>query len=192
MFCSIRYHRRMALGMDYGRQDCSLARALEVMGERWSLLIVRDAFYGVTRFNDFLCHLEIPRAVLTTRLRRLVAADVFERRPYQLCPTRYDYVLTRSGRQLWLPVYGLAQWGLKHASDGAARILFSHATCGTRLDAIGACPACCRSVAPEDVLMSPGPGAADVRHDPVSVALREPHRLLTPLELRAGAPAPAA
>lgn len=182
----------MALGTDYRRQDCSLARALEVMGERWSLLIVRDAFYGVTRFNDFFSHLEIPRAVLTTRLRCLVAAEVFQRRPYQLGPTRYDYVLTGSGRQLWLPVYGLAQWGLTHASDGAARILFTHAACGTRLDAIGACLACCHSVAPEDVVMSPGPGAADVRQDPVSVALREPHRLLTPLDLRSGAPAPPA
>lgn len=182
----------MALGTDYGRQDCSLARALEVMGERWSLLIVRDAFYGVTRFNDFLSHLAIPRAVLTTRLRSLVAADVFQRQPYQLGPTRYDYLLTRPGRQLWLPVYGLAQWGLNHASDGTARILFTHAECGARLDAIGGCPACRRPVAPEDVLMSPGPGAADVRQDPVSVALREPHRLLTPLEIRPGTPAPAA
>lgn len=76
----------MALGTDYAQQDCSLARALEVVGERWSMLIVRDAFYGVSRFNDFLAHLDIPRAVLTARLRTLVEAGVLYKEPYQDSP----------------------------------------------------------------------------------------------------------
>src|ERR1700690_1478964 len=69
------------LGKDYQRQDCSLARALEVVGERWTLLIVRDAFYGVRRFNDFQAHLDIPKAVLSDRLNGLVEDGILERRP---------------------------------------------------------------------------------------------------------------
>ncbi len=105
----------MALGTDYAHQDCTLARALEVVGERWSLLLVRDAFYGVRRFNDFLVHLDIPRAVLTARLAALTEAGVLRKEAYQQSPPRYDYVLTDAGLELWPVVHGLAQWG------GAAR-----------------------------------------------------------------------
>ncbi|MEU6734435.1 winged helix-turn-helix transcriptional regulator [Streptomyces physcomitrii] len=170
----------MALGTDYAQQDCSLARALEVVGERWSLLIVRDAFYGVRRFNDFLAHLDIPRAVLTSRLRSLVAAGVLRKETYQSSPTRYGYVLTETGRELWLPLYGLAQWGERHVSERGARTLFSHADCGTRLDRHGSCPQCLRPVPPEDVMMRPGT-PDQPREDPVSRALGGPHRLLTPI-----------
>lgn len=173
----------MALGTDYAQQDCSLARALEVVGERWSMLIVRDAFYGVRRFNDFLAHLDIPRAVLTGRLRSLVAAGVLDKEPYQQSPVRYGYGLTSAGRELWLPIYALARWGERHASDGGARTVFSHATCGSRLDIVGSCPTCGVLVAPEDVMMRPGPGAVtELRQDPVSRALSRPHRLLAPIE----------
>lgn len=176
----------MALGTDYAQQDCSLARALEVVGERWSLLIVRDAFYGVCRFNDFLAHLDIPRAVLTTRLQSLVAADVLRKEAYRPSPgrPRYSYVLTEAGRELWLPVYVLAQWGGRYASEGGGRMIFSHAICGTRLDRLGHCPACCQPIPPEKVMMHPGPGAIPgLRQDPVSKALVRPHRLLTPIEV---------
>ncbi|MFF1906117.1 winged helix-turn-helix transcriptional regulator [Kitasatospora sp. NPDC058218] len=170
----------MALGTDYAQQDCSLARALEVVGERWSLLIVRDAFYGVHRFNDFLAHLDIPRAVLTSRLQALVAAGVLRKEPYQSSPVRHGYVLTSAGRELWQPIYGLAQWGERNASTGGPRTVFSHAACGTRLDPVGACPLCGGAVAPENITMQPGPSAQDrLRQDPVSRALARPHRLLT-------------
>ncbi|MFJ1823384.1 winged helix-turn-helix transcriptional regulator, partial [Streptomyces sp. NPDC088178] len=68
----------MALGKDYAAQQCSMARALEVVGERWTLLVVRDAFFGVRRYNDFLAHLGMPRAVLATRLQSLIEAGVME------------------------------------------------------------------------------------------------------------------
>ncbi|TVL91905.1 helix-turn-helix domain-containing protein [Streptomyces sp. SAJ15] len=177
----------MALGTDYAQQDCSLARALEVVGERWSMLIVRDAFYGVRRFNDFLAHLDIPRAVLTQRLQSLVAAGVLRKEPYQRAPVRHGYVLTDAGRALWLPIYALAQWGERHASDGRSRTVFSHVPCGTRLDPLGNCPSCAVPVAPGDISMRPGPGADDeLRQDPVSRALARPHRLLSPIEPQAG------
>src|SRR6202046_4743982 len=85
------------LGKEYERQDCSLARTLEVIGERWTLLIIRDAFYGVRRFNDFQAHLDVPKAVLSDRLNGLVEDGILERRPdprhagpplYELTPSR--------------------------------------------------------------------------------------------------------
>ncbi|WP_333767428.1 winged helix-turn-helix transcriptional regulator [Streptomyces sp. IBSBF 2435] len=179
----------MALGTDYAQQDCSLARALEVVGERWSLLIVRDAFYGVRRFNDFLVHLDIPRAVLTARLAALTGAGVLRKEAYQQSPPRYDYVLTDAGLDLWPPLHALMRWGGLHASAGEPARTFHHAVCGTRLDMTGGCPVCgVAQVAPADVerrYLRPGdrPGRAD----PVAAALTAPARLLQPVRGAAGA-----
>jgi DNA-binding HxlR family transcriptional regulator len=170
------------LGNRYEGQDCAIARALEVVGERWTLLIVRDAFYGVRRFSDFAEHLDIPRAVLADRLRGLVEAGVLERAPDPDHAGRALYHLTRSGRQLWPVLHALARWGADFAPDGAAQRRFIHAACGTQLDEHGSCPAC--GVTPEaaDVVAVRVPGSAPpLRSDPVSVALREPHRLLEPV-----------
>ena len=171
--------RAMPLPRDYERQSCALARALEVVGERWTLLIVRDLFLGVRRFGELQAHLDIPRAVLSARLATLVDQGLVERRPY--APGRDDYVLTERGRELWPVVHQLMQWGERHLVDGGAVRLFSHAPCGTGLDAVGACPACGVTPAPADVETRPGPGASRLRQDAVSRALRTPHRLLTPL-----------
>lgn len=181
----------MALGTDYAQQDCTLARALEVVGERWSLLIVRDAFYGVRRFNDFLVHLDIPRAVLTARLAALTRSGVLRKEAYQQSPPRYDYVLTEAGLGLWCPLHGLMRWGGEHASRGEPMRTFHHAVCGTRLDLAGGCPACGVSlVAPADVEMrSRFPGGRPHRADPVAVALASPRRLLRPVRAAAGADA---
>ena len=109
--------RRMALPRDYTGQTCSCARALEVIGERWTLLIVRDAFYGVRRYRDFLAHLDIPRAVLAERLAALVEADVLS---HDL--DSREYVITDKGRDLWPVVRSLAGWGEKYyAPHGALR-----------------------------------------------------------------------
>jgi DNA-binding HxlR family transcriptional regulator len=176
----------VALGTDYAQQECSLARALEVVGERWSLLIVRDACFGVRRFNDFRVHLDIPRAVLTSRLQALVAAGVLEKVPDEPVRgrPRQCYVLTARGRELWLPVYLMGEWGARHASGGH-HVIFSHAVCGGRLDQFGQCPACgMRPVPPEQLMMAVAPGARQ-RQDPVSKALARPHLLLTPVTLDA-------
>src|SRR5881409_104343 len=92
------------LGKDYEGQDCSLARALEVVGERWTLLIVRDAFFGVRRFGDFAAQLGIPRAVLTSRLKALVREGVLVRE-------NAEYRLTDKGVALWPVVRALMGWG---------------------------------------------------------------------------------
>lgn len=162
----------MALGKDYAGQDCSMARALEVVGERWTLLIVRDALYGVRRFSDYLAHLGIPRAVLSARLHALTEAGV-------LAKEGNEYALTPMGVELWPVVHTLARWGERHRSGEEMRI-FVHAECGGRLADDATCPACDRPVRPADVEMHPGPGALR-RDDPVSVYLRKPHRLLDPI-----------
>ncbi|TNY35395.1 winged helix-turn-helix transcriptional regulator [Thermomonospora catenispora] len=163
----------MALGKDYRGQDCALARALEIVGERWTLLILRDAFYGVRRFSDFLAHLGLPRAVLSSRLQALVEAGV-------LAKHGCEYELTERGRELWPALHMLARWGERHFSaDGPSRV-FEHVACGTRLDPSGSCPSCGGIVPPEEVRMLPVPGRP-VGDDPVSRALAEPRRLLDPL-----------
>jgi DNA-binding HxlR family transcriptional regulator len=164
----------MALGKDYVGQDCSLARALEVVGERWTLLIVRDAFFGVRRFGHFLTHLDIPRAVLSARLQSLVDAGVMDK-------DGNDYVLTPIGHDLWPVVHTLARWGERNFSDRGPSRLFIHLPCGKRIEADGTCAACGGFVPLEELEMHPGPGLNPERDDPISLALRRPHRLLQPI-----------
>src|SRR5579859_4767621 len=95
-----RYPEAM-LGRDYEGQVCSIAAALEVVGERWSLLIVRDVLLGVRRFDELREHLGIARNVLQSRLERLVEEGVLERVPYQQRPRRCEYRLTEKGLDLW-------------------------------------------------------------------------------------------
>ena len=171
----------MALPRNYHGQACALARAMEVVGERWTLLILRDLFFGVTRFTDLQAHLDIPRAVLTARLALLVEAGVAERRPY--APGRFEHVLTEAGLELWPIVHQLMQWGERHlVPDGPVRV-FAHAACGTELAHDGGCPACGTAPPPAEIDTSPGTGTPSVvRADRISVALRQgPHRLLTPV-----------
>jgi DNA-binding HxlR family transcriptional regulator len=143
----------------YDDQVCSIARALEVVGERWSLLIVRDALLGLRRFEQFQDSLGIARNVLANRLDRLVAAKVFERVRYQQRPDRFDYRLTPMGRQLFVPVLALMQWGDEHlaGSEGPPR-LAQHAGCGGDLRAGLICQRCQLPVPAEQVDVVPGPG----------------------------------
>jgi DNA-binding HxlR family transcriptional regulator len=171
----------MALGKDYATQECSIARALEVVGERWTLLVIRDALYGVRRYNDFLVHLGIPRAVLSARLRTLTEEGILEKRRYQESPPRDEYVITERGTELWPALRALAVWGRDHLTDRRLRY-FRHVDCGTELGSYGECPACGTVVPVSDVVITPGPGLDPDPADPVSRALLKPKRLLEPLE----------
>jgi DNA-binding HxlR family transcriptional regulator len=171
----------MALGKDYATQQCSIARALEVVGERWTLLVIRDALYGVRRYNDFLVHLGIPRAVLAARLQTLTTEGILEKRRYQESPPRDEYVITERGIALWPTLRSLGLWGREHFGETQLRT-FRHAPCGTELGTYGECPTCATAVPVEDVLMEPGPGLDATPTDPVSRALLKPKRLLEPIE----------
>jgi DNA-binding HxlR family transcriptional regulator len=168
------------LGKDYAQQDCSLARALEAIGERWTLLIVRDAFYGVRRFNDFQAHLDVPKAVLSERLSGLVEHGILARVPDPDHRGRHLYELTPAGRELWPVVHSLLVWGGRHRYPNSRS--FKHIACGTALDDTGRCPSCELVPEPQELFTEPVRGRGPRRGDPVAVALRTPHRLLEPLE----------
>ena len=169
------------LGKDYAEQDCALARALEVVGERWTLLIVRDSFYGVRRFSDFQAHLDIPKAVLADRLGALVSEGVLARVPDPDRAGRHLYELTASGRDLWPAVHALMSWGARHKQPNSR--MFMHADCGSVLNDDGRCPACHVIPAPEEIVTERLKGRKPRRSDPVTVALRASHRLLDPLQI---------
>jgi DNA-binding HxlR family transcriptional regulator len=101
----------------YEGQNCSIARALEVVGERWTLLIIRDALLGLRRFDEFHRSLGIARRVLAERLRWLVDQGILERVRYQERPERYEYRLTQKGRDVHVALVGLRQWGDDYCSE---------------------------------------------------------------------------
>ncbi|EXG81749.1 winged helix-turn-helix transcriptional regulator [Cryptosporangium arvum] len=173
----------MGLGKDYSGQNCTFARTLEILGERWTLLVIRDAFYGVRRFGDFLAHLDAPRAVLSDRLDTLVTAGVLARRRYQDSPPRDEYVLTDAGVELWPVLFQLTAWGTRHLDSPQSLRVFRHVGCGGQLSGFTTCEACGQVVGPADVQVEPGPDTRSLRTDRVSLALREPHRILQPLQL---------
>jgi DNA-binding HxlR family transcriptional regulator len=111
------------LGHNYEGQNCSVARTLELVGERWTLLVVRDAFHGRRRFEEFQESLGIARNVLADRLQKLVAHGIFERVLYQEKPERHEYVLTPKGRDLRLALAALMQWGDTYVSTTPPRRL---------------------------------------------------------------------
>jgi len=111
------------LKRDYEGQDCSIARALEIVGERWTLLIVRDALLGLHRFEEFQESLGIARNVLTARLNRLVDEGILERVRYSERPQRYEYHLIQKGYDLDVALAGLRQWGDAYLSKTPPRIL---------------------------------------------------------------------
>ncbi len=123
--------------------ECSIARTLEVIGERWSLLIVRDAFYGVTRFDDFQRDLGLARNVLTNRLAKLVEQGVLERHQYEERPPRFEYRLTPKGRELLPVVLAMMRWGNKWANPREeAPVTLTHLPCGSDTEPLVTCSEC--------------------------------------------------
>jgi DNA-binding HxlR family transcriptional regulator len=144
------------LKRDYEGQNCSIARALEVVGERWTLLIVRDVFLGLRRFDQLQESLGIARNVLTDRLNRLVEEGILERVRYNDRPERFEYRLTEKARELNIALTGLRQWGDKHLSDKPPRILRRKADKRPVVAAL--VPKGAPVLRPEEVETVPGPG----------------------------------
>ncbi|WP_433475802.1 winged helix-turn-helix transcriptional regulator [Spirillospora sp. CA-142024] len=149
----------MALPRTYESQNCSIARSLEVVGDRWTLLVIRSAFEGVRRFDDFQDVLGVARNVLTDRLGRLCDEGIMRRVPYQERPERHEYRLTRKGVELWPAMMTLLMWGDRHYAPGGAPVIIGHRGCEGTLNRHFACTACGVHLEPTDVEPRPGPGA---------------------------------
>jgi DNA-binding HxlR family transcriptional regulator len=141
--------------------ECSIAGTLEVIGDRWSILILRDAFRGVRRFDDLQRDLGIARNVLADRLGKLVEHGVMERRLYQTRPERFEYRLTPKGVDLSPALVALMRWGDKHLCGQTGPPLeLVHEACGEALDQRFVCWQCDTTVTPTEIRSRPGPGAA--------------------------------
>lgn len=147
---------------DYTELNCSVARTLEVVGERWSLLVVRDAFWGIRRFDDFQRDLGISRNVLAARLTHLVELGILQRERYCEHPERFEYRLTERGLDLFPVLMAMADFGDRHAlpENGPPR-LFKHKACGGPIDKRHLrCERCGVEVEARDLTMEDGPGLA--------------------------------
>jgi DNA-binding HxlR family transcriptional regulator len=130
-------------------RPCSIASALGVIGEKYSLLVLREVFFGVRRFNDLARNIGAPRDVLTARLNHLVEAGVLEKTRYSERPTRHEYHLTEAGRELQGVLLLLVEWGDRHLSERPP-VVFEH-SCGADFDAAVVCRGCGAEVAPDSL-----------------------------------------
>jgi DNA-binding HxlR family transcriptional regulator len=137
---------------DLANEDCSLARTLAAIGDRWTLLILRDAFLRVRRFEDFEKSLKIARRVLSERLALLVQEGILQKVPYQDRPIRYEYRLTDKGLDLYPAILSLVHWGDKHyAGQEGPPILHTHLKCGHDFRSVLTCSECGEALAARDV-----------------------------------------
>jgi DNA-binding HxlR family transcriptional regulator len=147
------------LGNDYSDQNCSIARSLELVGERWTLLVLRDVFLGRRRFDQMQQSLGVARNVLAARLDRLVGEGVLEKVPYQERPPRYEYRLTSKGLDLWPVIVELLRWGDRYAAPSAGPpIVLRHKDCGGELGEHRICTRCGEPLEVGDVRAEAGPG----------------------------------
>jgi DNA-binding HxlR family transcriptional regulator len=155
----------------FAGMDCSVAQCLEVVGEWWSMLILRDSFLGVTRFDDFQRRLGISRNILQQRLTHLVDAGVLLKVPYQDHPPRHDYRLTDMGRDLWPIINAMRQWGDRYAAPDGPPVRLTHKACGDLTEPTLVCASCGEPVSARDFtavagLGRPPPGLTKARATP--------------------------
>ena len=136
----------------------SVGRALALVGERWSLLILRETFFGVRRYSDFARNLSIPRPTLSARLTTLVDAGLLDRVRYATDPDRHEYRLTDAGRELFPAIAVLMRWGDRYlAGPDGPPILLRHNECGQIADPYLACRSCGGEISADKVTPEPGP-----------------------------------
>jgi DNA-binding HxlR family transcriptional regulator len=145
---------------DVQQLNCSIARTVGVLGERWTLLVLRQAFLRTRRFEDFQRTMGVARNVLADRLQKLVEHGILERRLYQERPERYEYRLTEKGRDLYPVVVAIMRWGDRHtAGDAGAPVVLVHERCGHLADPYLACAHCGEEIDAREMRPEPGPGA---------------------------------
>lgn len=132
-------------------EGCSIAGTLDVIGDRWTMLILRDSFRGVRRFDQFQRDLGIARNLLADRLTKLVDHDVLEKRLYQAHPPRYEYRLTPRGVDLSPALVALMRWGDKWLAGGNPPVALLHDRCGQPLDQAFVCWTCDQTITPLDI-----------------------------------------
>jgi DNA-binding HxlR family transcriptional regulator len=143
----------------FARWPCSIARTVDLLGDWWTPLVMREAFYGVRRFDDFQSSLEISRNILTERLNRLVDDDLLERRKYQDRPERFEYVLTAKGRDFYPVLAAIVAWGDRWLDEGkGAPVLLRHRNCGKVTHAEVVCSECGEPLTAREVRAELGPG----------------------------------
>jgi len=147
------------LGRTYDGQNCSVAKSLELVGERWTMLVVREVFLGHRRFDEIATRLGVARNVLTARLARLVDEGVLERVRYQERPERFEYRLTEKGIDLWPVIVSLVQFGDRYYAPDGPPLVMTHKGCGGAVDAHRLCARCGDRLTARDVIAQPGPGA---------------------------------
>jgi len=134
---------------DFDPSACSVARTLDILGDTWSIVVLRDVFLGAHRFDQIQEHLGIARNVLAARLKRLVEHGLLERRQYEEHPPRFEYHLTRKGLDLQPVLIGLMQWGDRYAADTTGGpVVIEHRACGHPVRAVIMCEECREPVAP--------------------------------------------
>ena len=146
----------------FGNMQCPIARSLERVGEWWSILILRDALYGLTRFDEFQKSLGVAPNMLTRRLNALVEAGLLERRRYSERPPRYEYVLTSRGRDFRPVLLTLLAWGNQHFAPEGASVQVADRDTGALADPVVVDRVSGRTIAAPDFVLVPGP-AADER-----------------------------
>ncbi|MFI8232693.1 winged helix-turn-helix transcriptional regulator [Streptomyces sp. NPDC085900] len=138
---------------------CSIARTVDILGDGWTLLVLREIFYGETRFDGFIDSLGIARNTLADRLRRLENAGLLQRRPYQSDPVRHEYLLTDKGRDFFGVLAAINAWGDRWlADDDGIPVVMHHTACGHDTHAQVVCPSCGEPLHHQDVTVRTGPG----------------------------------
>lgn len=136
----------------FAQAECPIARSLDQIGEWWTLLIVRNIFYGINRFDKLLTHLEISRNVLTDRLQTLVESGLLEKKPYRENPPRFEYHLTEKGEELYPILAAYWSWGEKWLpQEQPSKVKLMHETCGAAMTPLLVCSHCREIVNPRDV-----------------------------------------
>ena len=144
-----------------GKMQCPIARGLERVGEWWSILIIRDALHGLTRFDQFQESLGIAPNMLTRRLGALVKAGMLERRQYSDRPPRYEYVLTERGRDFRSVIIAMTTWGNRHFAPEGASVMLLNARTGKQADPVFVDRNSKRPLTDTEFLVAPGPAATE-------------------------------
>jgi DNA-binding HxlR family transcriptional regulator len=143
----------------FANWPCSVARTMDLLGDWWTPLVLREAFYGIRRFDEFQRGLGIARNTLSDRLRRLVAEGLLEKREYQRDPVRHEYLLTESGREFFAVIMAMNRWGDRWlAGEAGPPITVHHEACGHDTHAEVVCAHCGEPLRSEDTALRMGPG----------------------------------